>query len=68
IIVDQRLFRTEKDRLGIGNRRIFPSQEIIVLEGGRMPFIAHQTNEGPLSRRLVSEAYVRGIMHGEAVP
>jgi len=53
-------FATQDGRFGIGPRSLDKGDEIWLLEGGRTPFILR-------NNRMIGEAYVHGIMHGEAL-
>ncbi|KAF2803303.1 uncharacterized protein BDZ99DRAFT_170585 [Mytilinidion resinicola] len=61
-----RFFVTEKGYLGLGPPDAAPGQEVVILLGFHMPFVMSKNEDG--SYELVGEAYVHGIMDGEAVP
>ena len=56
----RRLFRTAENRLGIGPQSLQIHDEVWVLDGACVPFIIRKN-------MLVGEAFVQGIMYGEAV-
>jgi hypothetical protein len=62
------LFRTERGHIGLGPKALQPGDSVWVLSGGRSLFILRQIDTNDESRyRLVGEAYVHGVMYGEAV-
>jgi hypothetical protein len=68
----RRLFRTEnKMLLGTGARSLRVGDEVWILGGGRVPYILRpvvaQSEKSVPERqhRLVGEAYVHGLMHGD---
>jgi len=65
----RRVFLLDNGALGVGPGDTQPGDELCVIaDGGRTPFIMRRTeNEDPNCRILIGEAYVRGIMYGEAV-
>lgn len=62
--MSRKLFSTDNDHLGIGAASLDVGDGVWVLAGGSVPFLLrpHHNNY-----RLLAEAYVHGIMHGEAV-
>ncbi|KAK4580237.1 hypothetical protein LTR86_000440 [Recurvomyces mirabilis] len=60
----RRLFRTKKGYLGIASMHVDIGNRVCVLDGGRVPFVLVQRDDGYWS--LLSECYVHGIMDGEA--
>ena len=60
------MFRTDGNLLGMGSRSVEVGDEVWVLKGGNVPFVLRRVKEGVY--RLVGDAYVHGIMHGEAIP
>jgi len=60
-----RMFRTPNNYLGMGPISSQVGDEIWVLKGSRVPFILRRKGTGQY--QLIGEAYVHGIMHGEAV-
>ncbi|KAF5874771.1 putative heterokaryon incompatibility protein [Botrytis fragariae] len=59
------LFRTLKGYLGIGAQSLCPSDEVWVLAGASVPLIVRRGEDG--FYELVGEAYLHGVMHGEAL-
>jgi hypothetical protein len=67
---NRRLFHTSKGYLGLGPALLQAGDIVSVLAGGIIPFVLRQDSRSSLSKRrfqLVGEAYVHGIMRGEAV-
>ncbi|KAM7191506.1 hypothetical protein V8F33_008857 [Rhypophila sp. PSN 637] len=62
-----RIFRTANGFLGMGPLSSEIGDEVWVLEGGKTPFVVRRPREGGSRCRLIGEAYVHGIMHGEAI-
>lgn len=60
------LFTTEKGYLGTGPELILDGDRIAVIAGVCMPLVLRPVEEGGF--RLVTHAYVHGIMYGEAWP
>jgi hypothetical protein len=66
----RRLFLTKKGYLGIASKSVRPGHVIAVLPGAQVPFVLRKYDlaaEGS-AWQLVGEAYVHGIMAGEAAP
>jgi hypothetical protein len=64
-----RLFHTSKGYLGLGPALLQAGDLVCVLAGGAIPFVLRQDSRSSSSKRrfrLIREAYVHGIMHGEA--
>jgi hypothetical protein len=64
----RRLFHTSKGYLGLGPALLQAGDLVCVLAGGAIPFVLRQDSRSSPSKRrfkLVGEAYVHGIMHGE---
>ncbi|KAF2821671.1 hypothetical protein CC86DRAFT_99272 [Ophiobolus disseminans] len=61
----RRFFITAEGRMGIGPRSMRADDLIVILRGGRLPFILRGNGAG--GYWLVGGAYVHGIMNGEAV-
>jgi len=62
----RRVFSTDNGLLGSGQEGIHVGDVVCVLYGGCAPFILRQvSNQGHY--KLIGEAYVHGIMHGEAI-
>lgn len=60
----RRLFRSKKHHLGNGPKCSRPGDEIWLLAGAKVPFVLRPYDDGKYL--LVGDAYVHGIMHGEA--
>ncbi|KAF7672699.1 hypothetical protein GT037_009200 [Alternaria burnsii] len=60
----RRLFVTAAGRTGLGPRCMQPEDIVVVLRGGLSPFILRKKVDG---YQLIGQAYVHGIMYGEAV-
>ena len=65
VFTARRIFRTRDNLIGIGPRSIQTGDEIFILPGSNVPFIMRKREDG--THKLVGEAYVHGIMHGEAL-
>jgi hypothetical protein len=61
-----KLFTTVQGHLGNGHRSMKAGDEVWLIAGFPIPLILRRNNDGKY--RLVGDAYVHGIMHGEAVP
>jgi hypothetical protein len=63
------LFVTEEGHLGLGPESLEKGDEVWVLQGARVPFVLRENwdwrEEG--TYKVVGEAYVHGVMHGEMV-
>ncbi|KAF2471045.1 uncharacterized protein BDR25DRAFT_29912 [Lindgomyces ingoldianus] len=59
----RRLFRTQHNYLGTGPRSLREGDEVWVLDGASVPFILRRSPTG--NYKLIGEAYVHGVMHGE---
>jgi hypothetical protein len=67
--VRRKLFHTSRGYVGIGPALLQAGDMVCILSGGATPFVLRQdSHSNPSKRRfqLVGEAYVHGIMHGEA--
>jgi hypothetical protein len=63
-----KLLRTEESRfLGLGPQSLEIGDLVCVLAGGRVPYLIRPVNDEDNEAQFVGEAYVHGIMHGEAV-
>ncbi|KAK4446257.1 heterokaryon incompatibility protein-domain-containing protein [Podospora aff. communis PSN243] len=60
-----RMFRTPNNYLGMGPTSSQIGDEVWVLKGARTPFILRRKEPGRY--QVIGEAYVHGIMHGEAL-
>ena len=61
----RRLFVTRKGYVGLGAKSLQIGDKVFVFPGGLVPFVLRGPVEGYY--RLVGEAYVHGIMRGEAL-
>lgn len=61
----RRFFITKNGYIGLGPKSMQAGDSVFVFPGGIVPFILRTSDLG--SYRLVGEAYVHGIMNGEAV-
>ncbi|KAF5665956.1 Het6 heterokaryon incompatibility [Fusarium denticulatum] len=62
----RRLFLTEGGYLGLAHPSAQPGDEVILLSGGRVPFVVRKGSlNGQACYHLVGETYVHGIMDGE---
>lgn len=59
------MFRTARNYLGIGPYSAQENDEIWVIRGARVPFILRSRGNG--TYQILGEAYVHGIMYGEAL-
>ncbi|XXG94592.1 hypothetical protein Hte_000849 [Hypoxylon texense] len=59
------LFITHEGQLGLGQRSLQINDEVWILAGANVPFVLRPVGAGEY--RLIGEAYVHGIMHGQAV-
>lgn len=64
-----RLFCTEGGLIGFGPRWMQVGDQIFVIQGGQVPFLLRRVADagGQAQHVLVGEAYVHGIMHGQAL-
>jgi hypothetical protein len=68
IMRGRKLFRTGQNRsLGIGSKSLEVGDLVCLLAGGSVPYVIRRINGAENKFRFVGEAYVHGIMHGEAV-
>ncbi|KAI0099740.1 heterokaryon incompatibility protein-domain-containing protein [Nemania sp. FL0031] len=61
----QTIFRTKSGRLGMAPHPIRSGDEIKIFAGGRFPMVVRPSN-GRDTFRLISPAYIHGIMQGQA--
>lgn len=59
----RRIFSTEKCHIGLGPRAMQPGDHVCLLEGATVPIILRPSKDG---FKVVGEAYVSGVMQGEA--
>ncbi|KDN65108.1 putative heterokaryon incompatibility protein [Colletotrichum sublineola] len=68
---ERRPFLTDSGHLGLGGRSMEEGDAVWVVAGCQSPLVLREVPvasiSGPFSYRLVGEAYLHGIMHGEAV-
>lgn len=67
---NQTFFITRSGYIGIGPPQLKAADQVWVFKGGRVPFITRKAIEergGNLQLTLVGDAYVHGIMDGEAM-
>lgn len=65
IAVGRRPFRTSEEHFGIGPRDMMPADLVYVLMGLSTPFVLSNNHDGTF--QVVGEAFVNGVMDGEAV-
>ncbi|KAI8950746.1 HET-domain-containing protein [Xylaria longipes] len=58
----RRLFRTTSGYFGIASQSVMPGDSVWVLSGARVPFVLNAVHADEERWRLVSEAYVHGII------
>ncbi|KAI1756078.1 HET-domain-containing protein [Xylaria castorea] len=61
----RRLFRTTTGYFGIASQSVMPGDRVWILSGARVPFVLNAVDADEGRWRLVSEAYVHGLMHGD---
>lgn len=62
----RRLFTTTSQRLGMGPQSLAPGDEVWLVHGANVPLVLRRV-ERRETFRLIGEAFVLGIMHGEAL-
>ncbi|KAI0206054.1 hypothetical protein F4808DRAFT_408731 [Astrocystis sublimbata] len=62
----RRLFRTTQGYFGVAVQSVIPGDRVWMLSGAKVPFVLSAVNEYQEQWRLVSEAYVHGIMGCDA--
>ena len=60
----RKFFTTTKDLIGLGPRSMCTGDIICIMSGGRVPYILREERG---HHRLIGEAYVHGLMKGQAV-
>ncbi|KAF2659854.1 hypothetical protein K491DRAFT_775321 [Lophiostoma macrostomum CBS 122681] len=65
IMAHRRFFVLDDGKMGLGPSCLKESDVVVVLSGGRIPFILRPI-EGRAEWRFVGECYVEGVMKGEA--
>ncbi|KAI9703490.1 MAG: hypothetical protein M1820_005794 [Bogoriella megaspora] len=65
----RRTFLAEDGSIGLGSIDVQPGDEVhIIADGVRTPLVLRQPSSGQESERLlIGEAFVRGLMYGEAI-
>ena len=63
----RRLFMTRSGYLGIGPWSLQKGDSVMIVAGAYVPYIVRQTGGSSESYELIGEAYVHGIMNGEAM-
>ena len=63
---DKVLFFTKSGRVGLSFHDVHIGDVLVVLRGAAVPHILRRSTSQSKTWNFVSEAYVRGIMHGEA--
>lgn len=66
---DRRFIRTQKGYIGFGPASCARGDSVMVLSGGKVPYVLRQRyidREGRRFYRLLGDGYVQGIMDGEA--
>lgn len=59
------MFRTANNRLGMGPISTKEGDEVWILDTAAVPFILRQRDD--VSRQVIGECYVHGVMHGEVL-
>jgi hypothetical protein len=72
MVPNQTFFITKKGYMGVGPPDTRPGDQVWVLYGGQVPFILRDTTRGANGEQLkkgtlVGDAYVHGVMDGEAL-
>jgi hypothetical protein len=57
-------FITQKGYYGLGPSVTKSGDECVILSGAKVPFVIHKDDK-TMTHKLIGEAYVHGIMHGE---
>ena len=60
----RKFFTTTKDLIGLGPRSMCTGDIICIMSGGRVPYVLREERN---HHRLIGEAYVHGLMEGQAV-
>ena len=61
---NRKFFTTTKDLIGLGPRSMSKGDVICIMSGGRVPYVLREEGD---HHRLIGEAYVHGLMEGQAV-
>lgn len=68
VMTGRRTFLLSDGRLGLGGQSIQPGDDVcLVADGARTPFVLRRLCEDQGQMRLISDAFVEGVMFGEAV-
>ena len=62
---ERQFLRTEEGYIGTGPSRTAAGDKVVILYGSILPFVLREHGEGRYL--LVGEAYIHGLMHGEAL-
>ena len=60
----RKFFVTKNGRIGLGPHGMHAGEKVVIFSGGKVPFIVRKD---PTGYKLCGEAYVHGLMHGEAI-
>jgi hypothetical protein len=64
----RRFIRTTEDRIGLGPESVDVGDRVCIVQGARTPFIIRkEEGYGQNEYRLIGDAYIHGMMHGEAL-
>ncbi|KAI5867869.1 HET-domain-containing protein [Durotheca rogersii] len=66
-VVGRRFFVTKNGRMGLGPPEILPRDRVAILMGCQVPLVLREVGDDADSMVVVGEAYVSGLMNGEAV-
>ena len=61
---NRKFFTTKKDLIGLGPRSMCKGDIICIMSGGRVPYVLREERD---HHQLIGEAYVHGLMEGQAV-
>jgi hypothetical protein len=69
VMAGRKLFRTEQNRsLGTGPQSLKVGDLVCLLAGGSVPYLIRPVDGAQVNEfRFIGEAYIHGIMHGQAV-
>jgi hypothetical protein len=72
MIPNHAFFITQSGYIGIGPARTQPGDEVWIFHGGKVPFVMRRTDASKAigshrTLNLVGDAYVHGIMDGQAM-
>ena len=63
----RRFFLTQGLYFGFGGKSVKVGDKVVVLLGGKVPYILRRLEEQEDMYKYIGDAYVHGIMNGEAV-